>query len=126
MTVETLNSRPDWAVVSAELSELSEAINAARSAALRAELDELGLPWYDVDGVWQGARESSVLILGVDDSTALRIARQWGQAAVLTGSALVYSDGTAEPVRSIEPGLGELGGSRVLDGPSSFDFHAVL
>lgn len=126
MTVETLNSRPDWIVVSAERDTLPADINAARTRALELELDARGLTFLPVLGRWGGVAERSALVLGAGESLALELAREWGQVAALTGSALVFTSGARIPVSRIVAGSDPDNSSTVLELGAPFSFVAEL
>lgn len=123
MTVETLNARPDWVVISAELATLPASVNAARTAALELELDARGLAYLPVLGRWGGVAERSALVLGAGETLALELAREWGQEAALAGSALVFTSGARIPVSRIVAGS-DPDNSSTVDGPDCFAFVA--
>jgi len=98
-----------WAFVTAENPgsvRLSDPENAARRAALEAEVAALGISslrgrGVARDGSW---REASLLLLGVDAGAAVALARRHGQRAIVAGARgeaarLLWCD-DAEDVRA--------------------------
>lgn len=83
-------------ILSAHYGLISDADNKLRADGLRAYLNLKGYGVKQVLGCYKGEREISFLILGIDESEALALARAYGQESVLhvdanRAASLVYS-----------------------------------
>ncbi len=88
-------TRPGWVVITGMQEALGDqfsADNLAANAALVAQLEELGLAYAEVEGMYQGeAQGASYLILAPRD-VALALGQDYLQESILTNEGLVYSD----------------------------------
>ncbi|MBX3404949.1 MAG: DUF3293 domain-containing protein [Phycisphaeraceae bacterium] len=83
----------EWAIIAAAnpwSRPLDDARNAARTLALRAELDAAHVRWTCArnsapDGAWA---EESLLVEGIGRDGALAIGRRYGQAAAVWGAGI--------------------------------------
>lgn len=67
---------------------LTDAQNQRRQALLRAELDRLGLAFFEGEGIGDDGThpaEPSYLVLGISRDQAIALARQFDQAAIVFG-----------------------------------------
>jgi hypothetical protein len=88
-----MNTQVPFYIVSAELAELDETCNNARSATLAAQLRKLGYAIADVTGCYKGRTERAFLVL--DDrpnlewchADVLRLARTYCQESILAVDA---------------------------------------
>lgn len=119
-------TRPGWGVVTASLAlpdsefyqnqretnpdlyEMSvarqEARNAEENARLRRMLDQQGIPYIEVVGMYQGQPDGTSFMIVADEPTVMKFGRQFNQDSVLTRDGLIF---TARP-RADVPVTGEV------------------
>lgn len=94
-----------WAVLTAEnpdAKQLSPEANAKRNQDLEEELRSLGLQYRKVAGRYGGPDESSFIVVGLSEDTALALGAKYGQESVLTRRGVVYPDGRVVPATGVE------------------------
>jgi hypothetical protein len=107
--VKDILERSDWAILSAEnpgTFTLSPDHNAARTHALCTGLTLSGYRFTEVEGLYEGKRERSVLVLGISEQYALYLAASFSQSSILTRRGLVFTDGTCRPALAVEERTG--------------------
>lgn len=61
--------KPEFIILSAELSNLTELENLRRTANLRSCLNDLKLSYKEVDGCYKGSTENSFMVIIPDEAT---------------------------------------------------------
>lgn len=80
----------DWAILSAERSELTPRENKARSAQLWADLVSYGFLPIPAEGIYDGTREASYVVFGIPERLALTMGQKYGQESILIPAGLRY------------------------------------
>jgi hypothetical protein len=96
------------AIITGSRTGRSDWENAARVGLMRDMLEQAGLRPEPVEGVYKGGRENSLMVRGLDENTARRLARMLGQESVLLGKRLVFMNEDAPIVFT-----------RVIQGPEA-------
>lgn len=76
-------------IMSAERRTETAGVNALRTLRLQEMLDRAGIPWKEARGVWQGQRETSLIVL-CQGAAARRILR--ATAVAFDQDAILYVD----------------------------------
>ena len=88
---------PGWAILTATRESQgahdSDA-NKVANLALLQELDDNGIEYLTVEGVYKGADQGINYAIFVDERWAKQLGAKYGQESVLTNRGLVYTDGT--------------------------------
>lgn len=102
-----MNSTFTTVIISAEQSGLLQETNDLRTAALRAQLDTIGVVWVSSLGSYKGSIEkSNVVVINSAEklNKLMDLARDYGQESILVRYAdgqveLQYTNGTVEKLQ---------------------------
>jgi hypothetical protein len=101
--IGSLLEKDDWAIITAEnpmRRETSPEENAAAQAALKADLDALGVTYEQVLGQY-GLLENPFAIIGITEAQARELGNRYGQESVLTRKGLIYHDGRIDAATGV-------------------------
>jgi hypothetical protein len=101
--IGSLLEKDDWAILTAEnpmRRETSPEENDAAQAALKADLDALGVTYEQVRGQY-GLLENPFAIIGITEAQARELGNRYGQESVLTRKGLIYHDGRIDAATGV-------------------------
>jgi hypothetical protein len=101
--IGSLLEKDDWAILTAEnpmRRDTSPEENAAAQAALKADLDDLGVTYEQVRGQY-GLLENPFAIVGITEEQARALGNRYGQESVLTRKGLIYHDGRIDAATGV-------------------------
>lgn len=89
--------RPGWFVVTGARTEFGDATseqNVLRTKRLGERLDELQLPYRELQGMYQGESDGVSFLVLANEGLGQQLGAEWGQESILSSQGLTYTDGS--------------------------------
>lgn len=117
-----LLQRDGWFVITGmreAFGDQSDPRQAEANARLRATMDEMGLEYFPISGMYKGAPQGESYLVAGDPAVGRNLGRAFGQESILTFRGLEYSDG--------RPDTPQLPAETIV-GPGALqsDFYSVM